>query len=563
MISSPTDRLARRWPRLVPWVLIAAAALPVGWMALRVAATLRNVAYWDEIDSALQLLLRLHDQPGWRQVLNDLFAITNEHRTVTSRLLFAGSYWLTGTVNFTAIGLMGNAFICGLCALVVFEAGAAARRIRMLVLLAGLLFQLQHYENFQWSGGSIDHFQIVLLAGACVAGLTRGSRTGFLAASLFALLATFTLAHGIVLWPLGALLLGLEQRWRRLAGWAVVAAASLAFFLSGFGANPGHQIALHAGALGHMLRYWLEILGAPLALGAGAAGPFLGIALLVLFGRLLVKGAWRREKPAVALALWAIGSAALIAVGRAELAHGLVYSRYYVLSGLAWALVLFIQFEEWTDPARPHLVTLRALPLLALFNIVANIRAAHDARSWVICRDNAAEYYGHYGRDGVGRFSLYPDPARATKIIREVEQAGLYRMPEPCRPRQFPRATPAASFSYFVDRITVDDALVAIEGWAAVPGRAATAGKIHVILQSPRSRLIFTTLPMPRPDVAAVHTGERWLDAGFRFQRRRWLLPKENFQVGLLIESESGAEFMMTAHRLDMTGKGVGLIAGE
>ncbi len=563
MITFPTDRLATARPRLVPWLLVAAAALPVAWMALRVGATLRNVAYWDEIDSALFLLLQLADHPTWQQVLSYLFEITNEHRTVTSRLIFAGSYWLTGTIDFAVLGWIGNAFLCGAGALLVRAAGSTERRMRMLVLLAGLLFQLQHHENFQWSGGSIDHFQIVLLAGACVVGLTRGTQTGFLAASLFALLATFTLAHGIVLWPLGALMLGLEKRGGRLAGWLALAAAALAFFLFGFGANPGHNITLTAAAIGRMVRYWLEILGAPLALGVKPAEPFLGVALLALFGRQLARRQWAREKTALALAAWAIGAVALIAIGRAELTHGLVYSRYFVLSGLAWALVLFMQFEAWADPARPHLITLRALPLLAVFNVAANIQAAHDAHTWAICRDNAAHFFVHYGRDGVGRFSLYPDPARATHVIRAAEQAGLYRMPQLCEPRRFPAARPAAAFAYCVDRIDVAEQLVVIDGWVARAGQVARTGQIHVVLQSAKSRLIFTTVPVPRLDVAKVHTTERWLDSGFRFQLRRWLLPAEDFQVGLLLEADGQAEFVLTAHRLDMTGKGEGHLANE
>jgi len=44
------------------------------------------------------------------------FHSNNEHRMVTSRLMFAASYWLTGTVNFHVIGAIGNLFLVGACA---------------------------------------------------------------------------------------------------------------------------------------------------------------------------------------------------------------------------------------------------------------------------------------------------------------------------------------------------------------------------------------------------------------------------------------------------------------
>lgn len=542
--------------------IAAIALVPVAYVLCRALLVSRNVAYWDELDTALLLLLRLDNGASWQEVLAQLFALGNEHRTFTSRLLFATSYWTTGTVNFAIIGAIGNLFICSLCGLLVYFAGSTVRRVYMGVLLAFLLFQLEHYENFQWSGASIDHFQVVLLAGASLIGLSRGTRAGWLAATLFAILATFTLAHGIVTWPVGALMLGMDRRWRQLTTWLGVGAITASFFLYGFSFNPGHQIGFFSGGeFGRVLHYWLTLLGAPLALGEEVAAPFLGILLLILLGRLLAKGAYSSERIAIALVFWAAGSLLLVAIGRVDLTHGHVYSRYYVLGALAWALVLFVQFQELQDSARPYRLLLRALPLLAIFNILANTEFAHDAQSWVICRDNASDYYQRFGRDGMGRFTLHPNPEYASRLLREVEQAGVYRMPRICKQRWFPEATPAAALAYYVDRITVDDQIVTVEGWAARPSHPSAVDEVHIILRSNKTHEIYTTIPMDRPDVSTAHPQEKWLKSGFRFQRRRWLLPSEDFQLGLLIYSKGKAEFVMTAHHLDMRGKGVGVLA--
>jgi hypothetical protein len=130
----------------------------------------------------------------------------------------------------------------------------------------------------------------------------------------------------------------------------------------------------------------------------------------------------------------------LVAIGRAEVAQGHVNSRYYVLGAVTWALVIFLQLEEWHTEARPYRALRWAVPLLALFNVTANARFAKDAATWVTFRDNAAHYYMHYGRDGVGSNSLHPDPAYATRLLREAEQAGLYHLVRQSETRQFPAA---------------------------------------------------------------------------------------------------------------------------
>jgi hypothetical protein len=531
-------------------------------MTVRSLLAMRNAAYWDEIETVLDFLLKVKASPTWPDTLAQLFSTGNEHRTMTSRLLFAVSYWLTGSVNFVVIGIIGNLCLFGVGAVLMATAGTVVRRVQLGVVCAFLFFQLQHFENFFWSGSSIDHFQVVTLATVTFAALARGTRGGVLLAGLSGLLATFTLAHGLLVWPIGALALAHARRWSHLALWGTLATLAVGGFLLGYAFNTGHAIGDRSFAgLGRVAHYWLALLGAPLALGNPVLAPFLGAALLVLLGTHLRPKVLARERVALPLALWAVGALLLLAVGRVDVVGGHVHSRYYVLGCLVWALVIFVQLNEWHDPARPYRALLRALPVLVVFNVAANVFAAADARSWTICRDSALHYFLHYGRDGMGPFSLHPIPAYTLQVTRQAEQAGIFRMPEQCLERKFSDARAVGNLIYFIDRIPVNDDVVAIEGWAAFPGRESRPGQIHVVLRSDKSQRIFSTIPWERPDVSAAHPAEKWRAAGFRFQLRRWSLPRENFQIGLLIQSERGAEFVMTAHRLDLTGQGEGILA--
>ena len=159
MLPSLSLPVLRRPYLLLVWVLIA--VIPVIYIATKVVVASRNIVFWDEFDTALDLILRINAGADWHELLQRFFAVNNEHRTVTSRLMFAGSYWLTGTVNFHVIGAIGNMFLVGACAVLIHAAGNWERGIRMGVILAFLMFQMEHFESFLWSGASIDHFQVV------------------------------------------------------------------------------------------------------------------------------------------------------------------------------------------------------------------------------------------------------------------------------------------------------------------------------------------------------------------------------------------------------------------
>ncbi|MFM7750520.1 MAG: hypothetical protein ACKPB0_08900 [Opitutaceae bacterium] len=562
MESAPASR-PPALPRRVLGAVLVVTLAPVAYMLFRTAGAVRDVAYWDEIDTVLEFLLRYTAAPDAYERLKVLFSLNNEHRMATSRVLLVLSHALTGTVNLAVLGAVGVGFVVGLAGLLVATAGDAWRRALLGLLLGGLLFQLQHFENFFWAGSSLDHFQVVTLAAAVFVALARRSRTGLAVAAVAGTAATFTLAQGLLAWPVAAALLALQGRRRDLAGWSACAVFALGCFFTGFGTNLGHATTEISGAgLLRVLHFWLQALGSPVALGNATLAPFLGAALLAILATQLRPEVLAREPVALPLAIWAVGSLLLISLGRLEVVKGHVHSRYYILSCLTWGLVLFVQLGLWRDPARPARLLWRAAAGVAAFNVAANLTTAHDARSWIICRDSAMERFVEHGRDGQGPFFLHPVPAYTDLMVRRAEEAGLYRMPSISRPARLGGAKPGADIAYFIDRIPVTPEQVRIEGWAALPGIPARAGDVRVILQSAKSRLVFTAAPQPRPDVASVHTAQNWRDSGFRFQLRRSLLPKENFQIGLLLTTPRGPELVMTAHRVDLTGEGRGVLAG-
>ena len=87
MLPSSSLPLLRRPALILGWALLA--AIPVAYIATKVFAASRNIVFWDEFDTALDLILRINAGADWKELLGRFVAVNNEHRMVTSRLLFA------------------------------------------------------------------------------------------------------------------------------------------------------------------------------------------------------------------------------------------------------------------------------------------------------------------------------------------------------------------------------------------------------------------------------------------------------------------------------------------
>jgi hypothetical protein len=543
-------------------LLTLLALLPVSYMIMRAVQASSNIVYWDEFDTALGLVLRLDQGMTVTQFFRELFAVNNEHRMVTSRLLFATNYWLTGTVSFKVISVIGNSCLLGLCAVLIAHVGTAARRIRLGLILAFVLFQLAHYENFLWSGSSIDHFQVVLLAGGALVALARGTRGGLLLAGLLGLLATFTLAQGLAVWPVGAFLLWRARRRPHLAAWCTLAALVVAGFFAGFRVNPGHRVGLLSlDGIDEVIHYWLTLVGMPVALGSTVLAPWLGAALLGLLGWLLPRGIERRETVAFHFTLFCLLALALITYGRAGVAHGVVYSRYLVLGSFVWALTAFMLLGRFSHPRHPLRLLAWSLPVLMGFNFTANLIFADQADTWVECRDRAAARFKQYGADGYGPFTLSPTPKHSTELLKEASRRGLYYLPRVSVRKDFSSPHPTNRISYFVDEMTADTHGIYVSGWAAIPGAISKRGQIHLVLRSASNFIVYSTMSERRPDVVKAYSDPAWQLSGFRFAVGRWRLPPEELQVGILITDGDRSEYMMTDHRLRPYGRGEALLA--
>ena len=272
---SPLSRSRRRpraagWQRVLGWGLLALPIVVFGWTWQHYAV---NIPKWD--DHALRAFLYYSGQePTLWGKLQWLFKQHNEHRIVYDRIITALDYGLFGQLNYTHLMLVGNLSIVGLLA--VF-AGVLRRKegvvwyqlpILYALPVALLLFNLSQWENMFWGMASLQNFSVVLWVLGAFYLLTYADRWGL--ALLMAILATLTSGNGLMIWPLGFVLLVLQpivrsvmpkpKKLRPLISWAVAAVVVIGLYFWGF-EKPGGTHAVRPGVLA-LLKGWLAVTGA-------------------------------------------------------------------------------------------------------------------------------------------------------------------------------------------------------------------------------------------------------------------------------------------------------------
>ncbi len=557
----PLQLLLVSYPRCIPTArfaracsvstLVALGAAPVLFIAIRVALNLRNIAYWDEFDSVLDYLVKINSGDTWLDWLQRLFAVHNEHRMVTSRLLFSLGYTLTGSINFAVLGAIGDSFLVLLCAVLVAQTKNSAMRWRLALVLALGMFHLQHHENLFWSGSSIDHFLAPLLAACAFAALLRGTRMTFLGALLFGFLASFTLAHGLLVWPIGAAMLMMQRQWLLLGVWSMMASLTATGFFTGFTVNPQHHVEA-ARAFGQVISYWLTLIGTSPAQGDLVAAPWLGIVFLALLGWMATDRPWRSQPLAIALIAFCLLSLGLIALGRVGVSAGQpVPSRYYILSSLSWSLAAWHFIERFlARGARTTRVLAVAFSVLGVFNVTANARFIGLGQKFADQREQALMRFEFYDTLNGAQFQLYPRPERADTILRAAVARGIYRPALPPRPVRVARPREITNVSCYLDDARTNPHGIYINGWAYAADQPVRRGELMVVFWTETFFRAYPAVTVRRPDVAqAIHRADL-LFSGFRLHLPVGELPPGVYNVGVLFRRGYSGDYYITDYQV-------------
>ena len=368
-------------------------------------------------------------------------------------------YALLGHLNIEILCALGNGFVL-LLAILLWKMflpnhSDLVDRIALFIPVSWLLFQLEYVETLNWAGPSLSNFPVLVFSLGAIYFLVRGTDRAFWGALACLILAVASLANGLLVVPIGVLILTVNRRYARLVGWLVVSAGCIAAYAYRYNVMSS-QSQVQDSVLSTVIQprplYVLAFVGNAAALPFEGIDHRVAVLLSLLLGLLLcgffvtitMRGYYRRNQLVSYCVLYLL----LTAIGVAGLrsSFGLapsVSSRYQIYSALLLAFAWFAIVEEFVAykgvPLRRNRILLSAIVCTALFSL------SMDTWGWFYLTDrNRVTVLGMAAfeqpapgeiRSGPilpipnhgARFDLLA--RRAPEILKQSMKLGIYRPP--------------------------------------------------------------------------------------------------------------------------------------
>jgi hypothetical protein len=407
-------------------------ALPLA-MGVLIAHRSVDVPYWDEWEWA-DLVYKMH--MGTLQFA-DLWAQHAEHRMLFTNLLMLGLARLGGwdpvREAFLSLGLL----VLTQIAIVAMIRRTTRSSLGALLSIAAslLLYGIWQWENLGW-GFQLGSFICNASALWVTFLLARTGRRPVhlvLAISL-AVIGSYSVSQGLIVWAVGAVAMFLtgRQRGPALAVWMCAAIAT--FYIYRHGMIPVDVG--HANVLAHPVvaaEYVLAYLGAPLlawlgSRGSEAGGLFVLVALGTSFIADIRSSAARyrfaRDGRWYALAAYPVLCAIITCVGRAGFGvDQALASRYTTIGGLAWIALIGLLASHARAVPRESMMRNAELLLIGATAFGVLIGASNFAAwgNWKATAQLLASARAELAvNDPAALTKIYPDRNRVIMLIGEM-----------------------------------------------------------------------------------------------------------------------------------------------
>ncbi len=217
-----------------------------------------NVPKWD--DHALKAFLVEYLKANtFSEKIITLFRQHNEHRISVTRFVALLDYKVFGELNFKRLMFYGNLTLLSVVALWWVLLKNNQKPLYALIPVPFIWLTLSHYENMYWGMASVQNFGVVALILWTLYCVVSRRRELFILSLPLAGMACLTSGNGLLVLPIGAVLLFLAPRWRRLIVWLAVSGLYLFVYFYSYQPSPSNPDAHFS--VGIFLEGFLYFLG--------------------------------------------------------------------------------------------------------------------------------------------------------------------------------------------------------------------------------------------------------------------------------------------------------------
>lgn len=356
------------------WYALAAISI-VGYLIAACLLT-DNTPKFDDLNDVFGFFKQLALAQTPLQKMGAFFYPNNEHVTAFSHLVYFLQYQLLGEIRFYGLTLIGHLIIvatgCLLGCIIINE----RKPFYFAIFTIGYI-NLYYWDSSFKAMTAISNQVVILFSIATLFALVRAKN--LLLGLCFAALATFSQGNGVLIWPVGAMILLFDQppsrRFTRLATWLLTAAcASLLYAWARHTYGTPSPVTFTYLVEHWQTKFFWQMFGAVFAfLGSTVfSAAHLGIAIALGCCALLAAARWllrdrKKDLLITGILLFVLASALTAGVmrGFAFGAEGTIESRYKMYS-LAFILLLAVAGTEYWLPARWRYRACALLLLVAL-----------------------------------------------------------------------------------------------------------------------------------------------------------------------------------------------------
>lgn len=410
-----------------------------GFLGLAILYTLElerhavNLPWRDDYQDILLFLAQLFQSNSVSETIGAYARPHADHLTLSSRLWYAGAFAIMGELDFRALTFISSAIWLVVTAILVRQSFRLSGNPIVALVLATILLAPGYMKLASWAMASFAFFLMVAYALLVFLLLSYNNITAKLFAILFAVLATFTLSSGLLIWPVGLVVLciGPHSSSKRtlLSLWLAGAAMCLiCYFTLRAGQQSWLSNLLESNLVSpiYTVEFTLSILGGALSLNSTSISIYAGLLFLSLTTLLITQARRLAFEPMFHLFAFIFLSLLLISFGRSysyQFINGLeasLFPRYRFLSTVAWGLLLTLLFTTTKERFRHG--SWLMLVLAIVFYIDAHARYLPESRAFHEKR------LSEYKRKGIV-VKGYAEPAEVSNILKYIEKHRIYRQP--------------------------------------------------------------------------------------------------------------------------------------
>jgi hypothetical protein len=386
-------------------------------------AALEFINMWAEMNSITERLAHM------------LFYQHNEYKLVFANATLAIQYGLTGHLNFEVLIAFSSIFVLltFFFLLAIYRVPSIGHVDNLLFLLpvSLLLFQLQYAAALIPAIGSLQYLPAIFFSFLAIFFLCKHQNTSLAAACTSMVLAVSASLNGLILAPLGVLILIQQKRWKSLLIWIIAAftIAGIYFTHHNFHVSPSAQGApVNPPFLRISPAYAFSFLGASVARYQSYSPSLIfGLLLTAVFLLSIKMGYYRKNPPVFYCTLLIIATAFGVSGLRSELgiAQSLV-SRYRIYSNLFVILSYIFLTEIFVPRIKTPSTKYTMLGFFVLFCLAFTAMSDRAGDRFLQGRKKAVIYeMVRWQNSAVGLPIPKPEVGTDTAIIRQLA-SGLY-----------------------------------------------------------------------------------------------------------------------------------------